>query len=132
MTGLSFIREEKKMTMQELGEKIGVTKATISKWESNKSTITDENMEKLVNLFGVSKEFYQKEVSETDKLRIKRQLGNHVIEEYDIKKSELKQEICGIIDDLSLIEMLDLKIQIQLMIKTKEYNELKKRLNKKG
>lgn len=45
-------RTEKKISMQDLGEQLGVTKQAVYSWESGIATPTPENLAKLVALFG--------------------------------------------------------------------------------
>jgi transcriptional regulator with XRE-family HTH domain len=50
---LKVLRVKKKLTQKELAEKIGVTEATISKWERGKSFPDVPKIDKLAEIFGV-------------------------------------------------------------------------------
>lgn len=55
---IKMLREEKKMTMAEVGRRIGVGRPTIYKYETGAITkIPDEKIEALAQLFGVSEQF---------------------------------------------------------------------------
>jgi len=71
MIGLTYIRELYNMTMQELADKIGVSKQLISMWESGKKAISKEKLEKISTLFKQPEECFIKELSEVEKLEIK-------------------------------------------------------------
>lgn len=43
--------EHNKMSQDELAERIGVTQATVSRWEADQTTITGKNLIKLSQLF---------------------------------------------------------------------------------
>lgn len=54
MNRLKELRKEKKLTQQELADKMGVTKRTIQKWEKGESQIKPDKAEKLADFFEVS------------------------------------------------------------------------------
>ena len=54
---ISISRMEKNMTMEELAEKVGVTKATVSRWESGEiKTIRSDKIKKIASAFGMTLE----------------------------------------------------------------------------
>ena len=50
------LRKEKALSQEELGEKLNVTRQTISKWELGQSKPDMDKMKDMSNLFGVSLE----------------------------------------------------------------------------
>ncbi|MGT2866410.1 helix-turn-helix domain-containing protein [Streptococcus fryi] len=56
MNRLKTLRKEykEKLTQEELAKRIGVTKLTVSNWETGKHAITPEKAKLLANYFGVS------------------------------------------------------------------------------
>ncbi|TDE72501.1 XRE family transcriptional regulator [Streptococcus vicugnae] len=54
MNRLKELRKEKKLTQQELAEKINVTKLTVSNWESGKHEIKADKAQELADFFGVN------------------------------------------------------------------------------
>ena len=54
---LKALRLENNLLMAELAANLGVNHSTISRWESGRASITDENIIKVVRFFGVSADF---------------------------------------------------------------------------
>lgn len=54
MNRLKELRKAKKLTQQELAEKINVTKLTISRWERGERVPKSDKAQKLADFFGVS------------------------------------------------------------------------------
>lgn len=54
MSRLKELRQEKKLTQQELAKKIGVSKLTILNWEKGEHQIKSEKAQQLADIFGVS------------------------------------------------------------------------------
>lgn len=54
MNRLKKLRQEKKLTQQELADKLGVTKRTIIAWENGERDIKSEKAQQLADYFGVS------------------------------------------------------------------------------
>lgn len=51
------LRKEKRMTQEELGKKLGMTKTGISYWESNKTSPPIDSLYKLCDIFNVSMDY---------------------------------------------------------------------------
>lgn len=54
MNRLKELRQEKKLTQQELADMIGTTKLTVSNWENDKHVIKSDKAQALADYFGVS------------------------------------------------------------------------------
>nr|DAI41297.1 MAG TPA: Repressor protein CI [Caudoviricetes sp.] len=54
MSRLKELRQEKKLTQQELAKQIGVSKLTILNWEKGEHQIKSEKAQQLADIFGVS------------------------------------------------------------------------------
>lgn len=57
MLRLMFERRKKKLTQTQLAEQIGVSRITINKWETGKSTPSVEMLLKLSEYFNVSVDY---------------------------------------------------------------------------
>lgn len=62
---ISELRKSRHMTMQELGDKCGVSRATVSMWEAGKREVSRDNLQALADIFNVSLDYItgQSEVS---------------------------------------------------------------------
>lgn len=79
MIGLEYIRTMYRRSRTELSERIGVSRQNINQWETGARKITPKYIPLLVKEFGIPEEYYQKQLSEMDKL--------------DIEQEKLKNEI---------------------------------------
>ena len=70
MIGLTYIREKEKMTKEQLAEELGVTKQTVSLWESRKLGIPEKRVEVLSKIFLIPEKYWARELSELDCLEI--------------------------------------------------------------
>ncbi len=57
MNKINSLRQEKNLTLKELADILGVSEATVSRWENGKSDIRGKNLKKLSDYFGVSKSY---------------------------------------------------------------------------
>lgn len=51
MSNLKTMRQEHNLTQMAIAKEVGVSINTVAKWENNVATPSDDNMEKLNNLF---------------------------------------------------------------------------------
>ena len=54
---LRELRVENKLSPRGLADKIGVSDSTVSRWEKEEMSITDENIVRLAKFFGVSSDY---------------------------------------------------------------------------
>lgn len=69
MNRLKELREEKKLTQKELAEKIGISKRTLANWEKGVSSIKENKLKILCEIFGVDMPYilgYNNVKNETD------------------------------------------------------------------
>jgi len=80
MIGLIYIRKLYDMSMEDVAQKLGITKQTISKWEKQKIPISDKRLRQLSNLFNIPEKYFQGEISDLNKLYIQKiKLNNEMI-----------------------------------------------------
>lgn len=83
MIGLEYILGVYNMQHIELAEKLGIKKQNINLWIKRKQNIPKKYLPVLEKLFGLKKEYFQKELNEVEKL--------------EIQKEKLKKELNPII-----------------------------------
>ncbi|MDK2828906.1 MAG: hypothetical protein PWP67_1719 [Clostridium butyricum] len=83
MIGLEYILGIYNMQHIELAEKLGIRKQNINLWIKKKQNIPKKYLPVLEELFGLNKEYFQKELNELEKL--------------EIQKEKLKKELNPII-----------------------------------
>ncbi|MFR2886608.1 MAG: hypothetical protein ACLTDM_00250 [Clostridium butyricum] len=84
MIGLEYILGIYNMQHIELAEKLGIKKQNINLWIKKKQNIPKKYLPVLEELFGLNKEYFQKELNELEKL--------------EIQKEKLKKELHPIIE----------------------------------
>lgn len=57
MNKINSLRQEKDLTLKELANILGVSEATVSRWENGKSDIRGKNLKKLSDFFDVSESY---------------------------------------------------------------------------
>ena len=92
MNKIKQLRKEKKLTQEELAEKIGISKRTLANWEDGVSSIKENKLKILCEIFGVDMPYM---------LRY-----NNVKNETDLKVSVLDEalEKLRIINNVLLVE----------------------------
>lgn len=115
MIGLTYIRKLYGMSMQNVADNVGVSKQTVSKWESGKiSAITDENLKKLSQLFGQDKQFFFKTLTSTEELRIQKQKLENELKTVEIPQvDEEGNQYTWSYTDVSELEQMDCLIRKQ-------------------
>lgn len=73
MLGLEYILSIYNMQHIELAEKLGIKKQNINLWIKRKQNIPKKYLPVLEELFGIKKEYFQKELDEIEKLEIQKE-----------------------------------------------------------
>ena len=63
---IKLAREQKKMTLQEIADKLKTSKQLVSAWEIGKCTPTARHIHRLFNMLGISLQIKQNQVSPAD------------------------------------------------------------------
>ncbi|MFR7934307.1 MAG: helix-turn-helix domain-containing protein [Clostridium perfringens] len=119
MIGLEYLLDINNLQHKQLAEMLGVGKATISSWVNRKRLISTKHYEKLKEIFKVPEEYFQKELSEIDKLQLQRmKLENDTVEytytdviwdEENQQEIEVERIGCNIpVEDMEILD-LDIK-----------------------
>lgn len=125
-TGLHYIRNLYNITLDDLGEKVlGVGKATVSKYESGKIPISKDKLKQLSEYFDINEEYFQKELTEADKVIIQKNKLRWEIN-FVLYKAKRAKGNNALSEDLKneFDELLEIERQL-------EANGLKELLNKK-
>lgn len=114
---LKMLRKEKKLTQEELAEKLNVSRQAITKWETSGGIPDIENLKQISNFFNISidelvKEEKNVEIEEVKKYSYIEELKIDHSKHYDIN-------ICQI-EELNLLKNTEEKVKIQLSSDTKE------------
>lgn len=73
MIGLTYIRKLYGLTMEELAQKLNVSKQTVSKWESGKVKLSTSRLKQLTELFNFeTNEYFTKELESLDEWKIQK------------------------------------------------------------
>lgn len=54
---IAELRESKNLSQSDLAKKLNMSQSTIAMWETNKRGLTDENLNKLADFFGVTTDY---------------------------------------------------------------------------
>lgn len=73
LLGITFIRKFNKLTLAQMSDEIGVSKQTISKYESGKLKPSNEVLDMLVKKYGQTKEFYTKSLEKLDVIKFEKE-----------------------------------------------------------
>lgn len=72
MIGLEFIAKEFGITLTEVGKELGVTRKSVSNWTKGWQSIPKKHLSKLQEYFGVDMNYFQKELTDLDKIEIQK------------------------------------------------------------
>ena len=119
MIGLEYLLDINNMQSKQLAEMLGVGKATVSSWINQKRLISTKHYEKLKEIFKVPEEYFQKELTELDKLKLQQLKLETDTFEYTYTdtiwdnetKKEIEVEQVGTNIPYEYMEMLDLDIR---------------------
>ena len=114
MIGLEYIRKLNSDTVDSLAEKLHVTKGLISQWENQKSPIPNKRLEELSKLYNVSSEYFSKELTSLEQMKIKKNI-NGIQDDEDIHKEQIVENVRKIMNEspvmISFMEYLVLYLQ---------------------
>lgn len=119
MIGLEYLNEIYGLSATDLGKRINVSRQTVNDWLRERRIIPKKHYEKLKEIFKVPEDFFQKQVTELDKLQIQRiKLENDTFEytytdviwDNEAKK-EIEVEQVGTNIPYEYMEMLDIDIR---------------------
>lgn len=89
LIGLEYILNLYNIPQIELAEKLGIKKQNINLWLKRKQKISKKHLPALEKIFGISSEYFTKELTEIDKLEIQKEKLKKdlkpVVKEYDKK-----------------------------------------------
>lgn len=114
MIGLEYIRKLNSDTVDSLAEKLHVTKGLISQWENQKSPIPNKRLDELSNIYNMSSEYFSKELTSLEQLKIKKNI-NGIQDDEDIHKEQIVENVRKIMNEspvmISFMEYLVLYLQ---------------------
>lgn len=125
MIGIQYLCEIFGISYADLGRRLGISRQTIAAWTSGRRKVSEKHYEKLKEIFKVNEMYFNKELTELDKLNLQRiKLENNTVE-YTYKDTiwdeETKQEIevdrVGYNMPVETMEMLDLDIKHKELFK---------------
>ena len=85
MLGLEYIRKLYGDTTITLADKLGITNALVSQWENGKKPIPEKRLEELSTIYNVSSEYFSKELTSLEQVKIKKNI-NGIQDDEDIHK----------------------------------------------
>ena len=114
MLGLEYIRKLYGDTTIILADKLGITNALISQWENGKKPIPDKRLEELSKLYNVPSEYFSKELTSLEQVKIKKNI-NGIQDDEDIHKEQIVEDMRKIMNEspamINFMEYLVLYLQ---------------------
>ena len=114
MLGLEYIRKLYGDTTITLADKLGITKSLISQWENGKKPIPKKRIEELSKLYNVSGEYFSKELTSLEQVKIMKNI-NGIQDDEDIYKEQIVEDMRKIMNEnpamVSFMEYLVLYLQ---------------------
>lgn len=114
MIGLEYIRKLYGDTTVTLAEKLGISNVNISQWENGKKPIPEKRLEELSKLYNVSSEYFSKELTSLEQMKIKKNI-NGIQDDEDIHKEQIVENVRKIMNEspvmISFMEYLVLYLQ---------------------
>lgn len=119
MIGIQYLCEIFGISHAELGRRLSISRQTIAAWTSGRRKVSEKHYENLKEIFKVPEEYFQKELTEIDKLKLQQLKLENDTFEYTytdvIWDEETQQEIeveqVGTNIPHEYMEMLDLDIR---------------------
>ena len=114
MLGLEYIRKLYGDTTITLADKLGITNALVSQWENGKKPIPEKRLEELSNIYNVSSEYFSKELTSLEQVKIKKNI-NGIQDDEDIHKEQIIEYMRKIMNEnpaiINFMEYLVLYLQ---------------------
>ena len=114
MLGLEYIRKLYGDTTIILADKLGITNALISQWENGKKPIPEKRLDELSNIYNVSGEYFSKELTSLEQVKIKKNI-NGIQDDEDIHKEQIVEDMRKIMNEspamISFMEYFVLYLQ---------------------
>lgn len=116
MIGLTYIRSSFNKSMQNVADRLGISKQTVSKWENGQRPIPEKRLNELADLFNLPLKYFDKELSD--------------IEKYEIECIKLKKKL-GYYEDnegnkiININSNEDMKMSMQLELIEEKIDSLK-------
>ena len=114
MNKINSLRQEKNLTLKELADILGVSEATVSRWENGKSEIRGKNLKKLSDFFDVSESYLLGYIERPS-------LPNRLRELRKEKKISIEQLSTKVGIDESRIAALESKVEFENIEKNDAY-----------
>ena len=114
MNKINSLRQEKNLTLKELADILGVSEATVSRWENGKSDIRGKNLKKLSDFFDVSESYLLGYIERPS-------LPNRLRELRKEKKISIEQLSTKVGIDESRIAALESKVEFENIEKNDAY-----------
>ena len=121
MKGITFIRKLYNMSLQDVADKLNVSKQTINKWEKELRPISEKRLEELENLFDIPREYFEKDLDEENKIKIQElKIYNEKMMLDSVEKQDIiaidKRNLESLLNDLLQRVDLNYKIESEKMI----------------
>lgn len=125
MIGIEYLCEINKMSYSELAKNLGISRQTINAWTSGRRKVSEKHYEKLKEIFNTPSEYFNKKLTELDKLQLQRiKLENDAVEYTyidtiwdDVNQQEAQVEKAISDMPVEAMESIDVDIQHQQLFK---------------
>ncbi|MEK5174578.1 helix-turn-helix transcriptional regulator [Heyndrickxia sp. FSL W8-0496] len=119
MIGLEFIVKEYHMSFTDIANLLGITRKSVSNWKNGWQPIPKKHLKTLSKYFNVKEEYFQKELSEAEKIEIR-------ISKLRQQKNEENKHIVYLLNNALNNEKLIVQLQEVLNEQPQSYEVLNK------
>lgn len=121
-----IMRKAKCLSQEKLAECVGVSRQTVSKWESGVVTPNDENIKSLCKIFSVGIDyFYGESLSNTAIIRVDKQNNSFTGNIRGTKEENVKKfKICSVVSFIAFLIMSIVTILLGLMTLTPNVGDI--------
>jgi len=103
MIGLEFIRSAYGFSKSDVAEKVNVARQNVHQWETEQRKITKKYIPILSKIFELPKEYFQKELTETEMADVR---GKHYLKSFETALREKRTKLEGEFDE----EIIDVQM----------------------